>query len=45
MDTVSAKPPLKSTSTKPASAKKGKTPLTRTLGPVSDLERHMPQEW
>ena len=45
MDSVSAKPQPKSTTNKPASLKKGKSPLSRTLGPVSDLERHLPQEW
>ncbi len=45
MDTVSGKPQLRSTSAKPASTRKGKAPLSRTLGPVSDLERHLPQEW
>jgi D-alanine-D-alanine ligase len=44
MDSVSAKPQPKIT-TRSASPKKGKTPLSRTLGPVSDLERHLPQDW
>ncbi len=45
MDSASAKPQPKSTAGKPSSPRRGKYPLARTLGPVSDLERHLPQEW
>jgi len=28
-----------------AKGKNGKNPVFRTLGPVSDLEKHLPPEW
>ena len=45
MDSVSLKPPAKVAAGRPPSSKRGKNALSRTLGPVSDLERHLPQEW
>ncbi len=45
MDLAHAKPAPKQASGRPPSQRKGKTSLSRTLGPVSDLERHLPQEW
>lgn len=45
MESATVKPQPKPAGAKPSSPKKGKTALLRTLGPVSDLERHLPQEW
>ncbi|MGD2140976.1 MAG: methyltransferase domain-containing protein, partial [Burkholderiales bacterium] len=46
MESVSVRPQQhKSPSNRPSSPRKGKAALSRTLGPVSDLERHLPQEW
>jgi len=45
MDSVSVKPQQKGASIRTPSPRKGKSALSRTLGPVSDLERHLPQEW
>ncbi len=45
MDPVSVKSQQKIAAVRSPSPKKGKSPLSRTLGPVSDLERHLPQEW
>ncbi len=45
MDSVSVKPQHKGASARSPLPKKGKAALSRTLGPVSDLERHLPQEW
>ncbi|UCH47679.1 MAG: methyltransferase domain-containing protein [Betaproteobacteria bacterium] len=45
MNSVSLKPPAKAAAGRPSSSKRGKNALSRTLGPVSDLERHLPQEW
>ena len=45
MDTISTQVPAKAVSSKNSSVKKNRPPVARTLGPVSDLERHLPNEW
>ena len=45
MDTLTNKVSQKVSLTNNGLPKKGKQSILRTLGPVSDLERHLPNEW